>query len=81
MKTEMQYITKQQLLLNVYNSAKSIKQGGPTGQELLLRLSREFKGLGNARLDTNGSGESPVAGSCEHDNELSSSMKGCEFLN
>jgi hypothetical protein len=31
-------------------------------------------------LDACGSGKGPVAGSCEHGNELSDSMKGGEFL-
>jgi hypothetical protein len=31
-------------------------------------------------LESAGPGEGPIAGSCEHDNELSGSIKGREFL-
>jgi len=31
-------------------------------------------------LDSSGSGQGPVAGSCEHGNEPSDSIKGWEFL-
>jgi hypothetical protein len=31
-------------------------------------------------LDSSGSGQGPMAGSCEHDNEPSGSIKGGEFL-
>jgi hypothetical protein len=31
-------------------------------------------------LDSSGSGEGPVAGSCEHGNEPSGSIKGGEFF-
>jgi hypothetical protein len=34
----------------------------------------------NIKLDTSGSGQGPVAGSCKHGNEPSSSIKGREFL-
>jgi hypothetical protein len=32
-------------------------------------------------LDSSGSGQGPVVGSCEHDSEPSGSVKGGEFLN
>jgi hypothetical protein len=37
--------------------------------------------VGRCGLDSSGSGQGPVASSCEHDNELSGSIKGGEFLN
>jgi hypothetical protein len=36
--------------------------------------------VGSRELDSSGSGEEPVAGSCEHGNELSSPTKCGEFL-
>jgi len=36
--------------------------------------------LGRCGLDSSGSGYGPVAGSCEHDNQPSGSIKGREFL-
>jgi hypothetical protein len=34
--------------------------------------------VGRCGLDASGSGEGPVAGSCEHDNEPSDSVRGGE---
>jgi hypothetical protein len=36
--------------------------------------------VGRCGLDAHGSGQGPVAGPCEHGNELSGSIKGSEFL-
>jgi len=36
--------------------------------------------VGRCGLDSCGSGYEPVAGSCEHDNEMSDSIKCLEFL-
>jgi hypothetical protein len=36
--------------------------------------------VGSCRLDVYGSGQEPVAGTCEHVNEYSGSIKGGEFL-
>jgi len=36
--------------------------------------------MGGCGLDSSGSGQELVAGSCEHGNEPSGSMKGGEFL-
>jgi hypothetical protein len=36
--------------------------------------------VGRCRLDSSGSGQGPVAGSCEHDNEPSDSIKGGGLL-
>jgi len=36
--------------------------------------------VGRCKLDTAGSGQGPVAGSCEHGNEPSGFIKGREFL-
>jgi hypothetical protein len=36
--------------------------------------------VGRYGLDVSGSGQGPVAGSCEPDNENSGSIKGGEFL-
>jgi hypothetical protein len=36
--------------------------------------------MGECGLDSSGSGLGPVACLCEHDNELSNSIKGDEFL-
>jgi hypothetical protein len=36
--------------------------------------------VGRCELDASGSEYGPVAGSCEHGNEPSSSLKGGEFL-
>jgi hypothetical protein len=36
--------------------------------------------VGRCWLDLYGSGYGPVAGSCEHNNDLSGSIKGGEFL-
>jgi hypothetical protein len=36
--------------------------------------------VGRCGLDSSGSGQVPVAGSCEHCNESSDSIKGGEFL-
>jgi hypothetical protein len=36
--------------------------------------------VGSYRLNSSGSGEGPVTGSCEHGNEPSGSIKGGEFL-
>jgi hypothetical protein len=35
--------------------------------------------VGRCRLDSSGSGQGPMAGCCEYDNEASSSIKGGEF--
>jgi hypothetical protein len=37
--------------------------------------------VGRCRLDSSGLGQRPMAGSCEHDNEPSGSIKGGEFRN
>jgi hypothetical protein len=37
-------------------------------------------GLGRCGLHSSGSGQGPVAGSCEYGNELSGSIKGGEFV-
>jgi hypothetical protein len=36
--------------------------------------------MGKCGVDSSGSGWGPVAGSCEHGNEPSGSIKGGEFL-
>jgi hypothetical protein len=36
--------------------------------------------VGNCGLDSSGSGQEPVAGSCEYGNEPSGSVKGGEFF-
>jgi hypothetical protein len=36
--------------------------------------------VGSCGLDSSGSGWGPMAGSCEHGNERSGSIKGGEFL-
>jgi hypothetical protein len=36
--------------------------------------------MGSCGLDSSGSGYEPVAGSCEHGNKHSGSIKGGEFL-
>jgi hypothetical protein len=41
----------------------------------------EVRSLGGRGLDSSGSGQGPVAGYCEHDNEPSGSIKCGEFFN
>jgi hypothetical protein len=36
--------------------------------------------VGRCGLDSSGSGQGPMAGCCEHDNEPLGSVKGGEFL-
>jgi hypothetical protein len=45
-----------------------------------VRKPKGKRQLGRHRHGCNGSGQGPVAGSCEHGNEPSGSMKGGEFL-
>jgi hypothetical protein len=40
----------------------------------------DLREIGRSGLDTSGSGQGPVAGSREHSNELTGSIKFCEFL-
>jgi hypothetical protein len=42
---------------------------------------KTMKRLGKCELDSSGSGYGPVAVSCEHGNEPSSSIRGGEFFN
>jgi len=36
--------------------------------------------VGSCGLDASGSGQGPVVGCCEHDNELSGPLTGVKFL-
>jgi hypothetical protein len=65
---------------NAYNilDGEHFEDLGVDGKIILERI------LGNRverfGLDTSGSGQGPVVGSCEHSNEPSVSIKGREFL-
>jgi hypothetical protein len=70
---------------NVYKTVV----GKPKGRRPLGALRRSWKDsirmdlreIGwESRLDSSGSGEGPVAGSCEHGNETSGSIKAGNFL-
>jgi hypothetical protein len=65
---------------NAYN----ILVAKPEGKIALERPRRRWEDnirMGMCRLDSSASGQWPVAGSCEDDNEPPASIKGGEFVN
>jgi hypothetical protein len=61
-------------------SVGNLKDKGANGRMLLQYVLKKRKRMGCHGLGSTGSGQEQVAGSCEHDDELSASIRSVEFL-
>jgi hypothetical protein len=71
---------------NVYNNLVGKSEGKRLLEDLGLDLEDNIIRMDlrdivwESGLDSSGSGQGPMLGPCEHDNETSGSIKGGEFL-